>query len=488
MVHDTVNTGIDTLDNWHTSSGGDKRGSTDNHYKNWLNDMRVLFYEEGAYGGNWETVETTFPNPASKGVPFARKNTDTGDLRIYVYDGNNWVGFRVMELPLSAFGDLRTIELSPIIQGSFEYTVDNTELFINTVVDGGTVTQVSGMGKVATSTTTASTAQLESKQHARYRSGLGGLLRFTAMWGTEIAVTDAMVGLADETGSSEAFKNGYMIGFDGTTFSIFRFANDAVTKIAQANFDDPLDGSGASGMTLDHQKLNIFAIRFQYLGAGRIDFLIEQQSTGDLVIFHTIDYANQFTTPSVHNPNFHFTMFVDNKGTTSDITINSSSYAYFVEGKTSQIELHQPQQSSEIISKGSVSTETAIFTIRNKASYALKNNFIDLLLETISASIEANNANNLGEIRLVKNATIGGTPSFSDINTSDSIVDIDVAGTTVSGGKTIFNHTLAGKNDNIFELIESLKILLNPGETITLAGTSVNSATIKGALLWKELF
>ena len=32
-------------------------------------------------------------------------------------------------LPLSAFGDLRTIELSPQFQGSFEYTVDNTDLF-----------------------------------------------------------------------------------------------------------------------------------------------------------------------------------------------------------------------------------------------------------------------------------------------------------------------------------------------------------------------
>ncbi len=101
MVHDTVNTGIDTLTYYHTSSGGDKRGSTDNHYKNWLNDMRIDFYEEADYGSdiNWSAVgsgvnvETTFPGTPSKGVIFRRKNTNgnSGKVRDYTYDGNNWV-------------------------------------------------------------------------------------------------------------------------------------------------------------------------------------------------------------------------------------------------------------------------------------------------------------------------------------------------------------------------------------------------------------
>ena len=46
--------------------------------------------------------------------------------------------------PLSAFGDLRTAELSPQFQGSFEYTVDNTDLFEQTISNGGTITQADG--------------------------------------------------------------------------------------------------------------------------------------------------------------------------------------------------------------------------------------------------------------------------------------------------------------------------------------------------------
>ena len=97
MVHTVVNTGIDTLTNWHTSSSGDKRGSTDNHYKDWLNDMRVNFYETADYGLDWAgggsgvDVETTFPASPSSGVSFARFNTNTSEFREYYYNGTSWI-------------------------------------------------------------------------------------------------------------------------------------------------------------------------------------------------------------------------------------------------------------------------------------------------------------------------------------------------------------------------------------------------------------
>lgn len=45
------------------------------------------------------------------------------------------------KIPVSAFGDLRTSELSSIFQGSFEYTVSNTEITETTAVAPATVTQ-----------------------------------------------------------------------------------------------------------------------------------------------------------------------------------------------------------------------------------------------------------------------------------------------------------------------------------------------------------
>lgn len=391
-------------------------------------------------------------------------------------------------LPKTAFGEVLTGQLHPQFQGSFEYTVGNTDLNTNTVVDGGTVTQASGMAVIGTSTTTASTALFESKQHAKYRPGLGGLSRFTALFTSPVAATEQYVGLADELGSSAAFKNGYMVGYDGTTFGLHRFQDDALITVAQADWDDPLDGTGASGMTLDQTKLNIYGIRFQYLGGGPVELLVENDRTGMLVVVHTVLYANNFTEPSTHNPNFHHVMWVDNKGTTSDLVLKSASYAYFIEGKTSFIELHQPENASGTKQKTTVTTEVAIFTIRNKSTYVSKTNFIDILLLGLGASIEASSANNLGIVRLVKNTTLGGTPSYADINTSDSVVEIDTAGTTVTGGKELGAEELAGKNDSFRDSLIEGKIILNPGETLTLAGSSANSATMRAQAFWRELF
>ncbi|KKK71773.1 hypothetical protein LCGC14_2910560, partial [marine sediment metagenome] len=372
--------------------------------------------------------------------------------------------------------------------GSFEYTVDNTDLNTNLTRNSGSVTQVSGMASVGTGITTDSTALFESKQHGRYRAGLGGVSRFTALYGTPTAGTEQYVGLADATSTTGTFVNGYMVGYAGTTFGFHRWQNTATITVAQADWDDPLDGSGNSGMTIDQTMLNIFYIQYQYLGAGAIRLFVEDDDTGMPVLVHTIDYANKNTEPSVHNPNFHHMMFVSNLGTTSDISVRSSSYMYGVEGKTKFIEIHQPSNSTGLRQITGVTTEVALFTIRNRAAFAGKTNFIDILLKHMSASTQANAANARGSARLVKNATLGGTPDYNKISTDTSVVEIDVAGTTVTDGRNIIPISLAGRDAAGSEFLGSLEIIINPGETVTFAVQSSNSSTMEGELLWRELW
>ncbi len=391
-------------------------------------------------------------------------------------------------LATTAFGETLVGQLYPQFQYSFEYTVGNTDLTENIVANGGTVTQASGMAVIGTSTTTASTALMESFRHAKYRAGIGGLARFTALFSAPIATGEQYIGILDEVGSSATFKNGYAIGYDGVTFGVHRFQNDAKITVALANCDDPLDGTGASGMTIDQTKINVFEIRFQYLGAGMIEYLVEDDSTGRFVVFHKVLYANNNTEPSIHNPNFHLIIWVDNAGTTTDLVIKTGSFGFFTEGTTTFIELQQPQNSSGLKEKTGVTTEVAIFTIRNKTTYASKSNYIDIFVENLLGSIEASNANNLGSVRLVRNATLGGTPSYADINTANSTVEIDTAGTTVTGGKEIVVLPLAGKNDKDNFNLTSFRTMIKHGETLTVAGNSASSATIDAALLWRELF
>lgn len=393
--------------------------------------------------------------------------------------------------PLTSFGDLRNAELHPIIQANFATTVGNTDICQHTMTGTGTVTQGSGMATIATGTTISSTSRLASTKPCKYREGLGGLLRFTAMFTAGIAGTNQYVGLGDEAGTGKALKNGYTIGYSGSSFRIQRWQNDVlVQEIDKANWDDPLDGTGASKMTVDFTKLNVWEINYQYLGGGNIFFFVENKATGKFVKFHNLQYAGNYTVPSTYNPNFKFQVYVENGAVASNVAISTASYAYFVEGHTELTEIHQPQFSTGFQSKSAVTTEVAILTIKNKTTYptaAPVSNFVSILLERWVANIDNNGTTNVATLRLVKNATLGGTPSYTDINATNSLVSYDTAGTTVTGGTTICSGSLTGKNDSFAEDLRGFTIMLAPGDTLTVAALSANSATIQSSLLWKEL-
>ncbi len=155
---------------------------------------------------------------------------------------------------------------------------------------------------------------------------------------------------------------------------------------------------------------------------------------------------------------------------------------------TEYIELHQPENSSSIQSRSSITTEQTIFTIRNKSTYASKTNFVDIIIQNLNATSEAASAANLSQVRLMKNVTMSGTESFSDINTTNSVVEIDTTDTATTGGVEIISLGLAGKDDAEHENLTPYRIIINPGETVSVRGSSDNSATIKASILWRELF
>lgn len=387
----------------------------------------------------------------------------------------------------TTFGEVLTGSLSPQIQGTFVYTVDNSTQNTNTTTGSGTVTQSNAKAVISTGTTTGSDAMLQTVSSGHYNAGVGSVARFTAMFTSPVASTEQYIGLMDETGSSETFKNGLAVGYTGTTFGLHRWKNDTLTTVNQEDWLDPLDGSGPSGMTLDHTKLNIFVIRFRYLGAGIIELLLEDSATGNFILAHRVYYTNRFTEPHSFNPNYRFTIFSDNESTTSDLVVSCASYSYFVEGETRYKDFQTPKFSTPISSKTNITTETNIVTIRNKSTYASKTNFINILINSISVSEEASQPSNQCELRILKNATLGGSPSYSDIDTTDSVIEYDTAGTTITGGTQLGVIFLSGKNDKQNMNYIDLNIIVNPGETLTLAVSSRETATIKASVSWQEL-
>lgn len=395
---------------------------------------------------------------------------------------------------VTAFGDIRTAEITPVIQLSFDYTVGNTQMTTNTVTGSGAVTQGDAMARIRTGSTTGSIAELRSYHPCKYKAGLGGLVRMTARFTTPTADTSQWALIGDEAGSTADFKNGFAIGYNGLTFGVARFQNDTLFFTPLSSCDDPLDGTGASKMTLVPTNLNVYFIQFQYLGAGAVKFFVEndadteEKGGGEMFVFNTIEYSNRNLVPSVYNSNFYVRFKANNKATTADLSIYTASCAYFTEGKTRLLELHQPQFSSGTIQKTGVTTEIALFSIRNKSLYASKTNLIPALLERVTVGTVAGAVALIGSWRLVKNATLGGSPSWANISTTDSIVELDTAGTTVTGGRELMSGSLFGDKDRATENAVEYDIILQPGEILTLSVQASLSATFQGSLLWKELF
>ncbi|MCM3273006.1 hypothetical protein [Paenibacillus elgii] len=376
--------------------------------------------------------------------------------------------------PLSSFGDLRTIDLMPIAGWTFNYNI-NTDLINPSSSGNGTITQNNGMVVLQTGTSQNSTAKIETIKSLRYTPGLGGLIRFTALFTTGVDNSTQIIGIGDSS-------DGFFFGFNGSSFGILRRINQTDNWTPQSTWNvDKFDGLGPSRVTLDPTKGNVYSIQYQWLGYGVISFLIENPTTGKQVLVHRIQYPNANTIPSILNPTLPLMAQVINTTNTTNIILQSSSAMSFVEGNGN---------SSAVITRNSISnlktitTEAAIITIRNKALYQSKTNRVQVLIDYISFSVDGTQSTT---IRLIKNATLGGTPAFTDISTDTSVMEYDTSGTSVSSGKSLL-YIAAGRSDIGQLLLRDIEIELSPGDTLTISAVSQAASEVNIALSWQEMF
>lgn len=380
--------------------------------------------------------------------------------------GVNPEGELAVDIPTSAFGEVEVVNPNPVIQQDFIYNINTDQ--VNTDTTNGTVTQADSMAVLQTSANTNSHAEISTKRVVKYRVGQGVHGRFTAIFTTGVAGSEQKIGLFDA-------DNGIGFGYNGTNFGIFRRDDTSDTWVNQSSWNfDTMDGSGGasnpSGRTFDPTKGNVFEVKFQWLGFGALIFAIEDEETGKFTIVHEIKYANNNTMPSLKNPSFPITARIDNTTNNTNLTLKTASMAAEIEGK---IRLLGPRNSINNSKTGVGTTLTNILTIRNKTTFASIANKVPVTISKYSAAIDGTKP---ATFQLVLNATLGGTPSYTDISTNTSVIDYDVAGTTVTGGKVLDGAALGktGSSD-ITPFLED--IVLNAGDTLTLAVQTSSGTT-----------
>ncbi len=376
--------------------------------------------------------------------------------------------------PLTAFGDLRTAELTPVVQVDFPYNI-NTDIVNTTTTGSGTLTQSNSKAVLQTAAATSSSAKLDSIRIAKYRPGQGCLVRFTAIFTTGVANSEQLIGIGDDT-------DGFFFGYNGATFGVLRKQNGTDNWIAQASWnEDNADNTGTLP-TIDFTKGNVYQIRYQWLGFGAITFSIENPETGEFIEVHRIQYANTATTPSVFNPSLPIMARVENTTNNTNIKLETSSMAAFVEGK---VELLGPRNSISNTKSAVGTTQTNILTIRVRSTFASKATRVPVFVQFFTVS--ADGAKPV-EIQVTKNATLGGSPSYTDVSTNTSVIDYDTAGTTISGGQRFFTVELA-KDESRDRSLVGAEVELVAGDTLTFsAAASFSTSDISAACSWIEDF
>lgn len=380
-------------------------------------------------------------------------------------------------LPYTAFGDLQVSQLEPKAGWTFAYNV-NPDM-VNLFTSGtGTITQSGGMAVLKTGTTSGSWSYINTYYMMRYLVGQGSLIRFTAIYTAGVSGSKQILGFGDDS-------DGLFFGYNGSSFGILRRQAGVENWTPQTAWNiDKMDGTGPSGMILDQTKGNVYQIQFQWLGYGAIDFAIENASTGSFVPVHQIKYANANTLPSILNPSLPLTARVYNSGTPSNIILQTPSAMGFHQG-TAGIALNLTNTFANSKTTLVSGLDTAIFSIRNVSTFQGKTNRVQVKVAFISYSADGTKDVTM---RIARNATIGGTPVWNDINTNASVVQYDTSGTTATGGRNLlyWGETKIGSNQMFPP--DNVPLYMEPGETLTIAANSAATADMICALTWSELF
>jgi hypothetical protein len=232
-----------------------------------------------------------------------------------------FAGYNIMDSEISfknspnidAFGRLRVSNPFTLFDSSHRF--DDNELWSSATATGGAVTFNANQGLVdlAVTATSGSEVVRETTKVFSYQPGKSLLVLST------FVMSPAKTNLRQRVGYYGA-SNGYYLELNNSTVSfVERSSVSGVlvnTAVAQSSWNvDKLDGTGASGITLDLTKAQILFMDLEWLGVGtvRIGFIIN----GNFYVCHKFQHANIIATTYITTASLPLRYEITNTGATS---------------------------------------------------------------------------------------------------------------------------------------------------------------------------
>ncbi|KKM73067.1 hypothetical protein LCGC14_1414180 [marine sediment metagenome] len=396
-------------------------------------------------------------------------------------------------LPMDSFGRVRVSNPQTIFDSQLQYD-ENDLVWSEKLTGSGTVTHDANGSFVDMNVTTASgDAVIRQSPHLRYQPGKSQYITLTVDFVEAATNCTKTVGYFDD-------DNGVFLELDGTTVSFVlrsKVSGTVVnTRVSQSSWnEDVFDGTGRSGVTLDATKSQLVWIDLEWLSVGtvRCGFFHESQP----LLAHAFHNANTINKSYMATANLPVRYEITNDAGLSGATkMRQLCSAVMSEGGFSE-DYGFPFTAGNGATTIAVTTRRAILSIRPKATF---NSIVNraLILPQGYGFFPQTNA---GFLEVVYNGVLGGAPSWSSVD-DDSMVEFDIAGTTVTGGIT-FEHAHAdaggiGKNTFSDEKSGDLaaRYPLNLDSTggspkhLSLVVTSMvvdSTCAVVGHLNWKEI-
>jgi hypothetical protein len=287
-----------------------------------------------------------------------------------------------------------------------------------------------------------------------YQPGKSLLVFATFSMGAVVAAVETKVGYFDGT-------NGVYFRRSGSTLYFEIMKNGSVTEsVAQASWNgDKMDGTGASGVTLDPTKTQILYMDFEWLGVGTVRCGFVQD--GALIVCHSFHHAN--TATSVYM-------------TTATLPVRYEIEDSAGAGSASSLQ----QICSTVMSEGGYDQRVAPAWARRTTLMAATTSFQPIVSIRIKSGSEGAvvipsqfTALPVGtvldyEVALIKNPTLTGA-SF----TSNSLnVDYDVTATALTGGTIVSTTFISGSNQGSTTLDQGSQYNFDLQLGVDLSGTS----------------
>ena len=337
-----------------------------------------------------------------------------------------------------AFGRLRVSQPYTLFDSQNRYAADNQ--FDTSTVTGGSTTYLPNESSVRMDVTTASGAEVvrQTFRSFPYQPGKGLLVLAT------FVMNEAKTNLRQRVGYF-GVQNGVFFQLNNTTKSfilrtyIGGSVDDTTRKVDQSAWNgDKLDGTGASGLTLDLTKPQILWMDFEWLGVGnvRCGFIIN----GQYIVCHTYQNAN-VTGTSVYITTAILPLRYEITNTAE--TASSSSLKQICSTVIS--EGGYEQTSIEHIAAMSTATTGSYITTTYKPLVSIK-----LASTALGAVVIPYNVNFLPtttynyQVALFKNPTLSGA-SYSAVS-SDANVEFDVSSTSISSGTLVYSEFITSKS------------------------------------------